>query len=216
MILALGGLFTFRGSIYVGTGNPVRSLPEEARTHWLTRPFGGELFGIEAAFFWMLLLLSLMLWATPWATVYSQPAEALTRAFRGRGLFRRQKGHRISLQTSHHQGSRRSSRQSAFVITVCFARLLPRPRDGEGGARHPISRFLQTRAKSTKVIGEFGLRDGVSPDDEVERLSRGERQSVEIGRGRIEEPGGNMDEPTNHHSVREREPVNELAIQLKP
>jgi simple sugar transport system permease protein len=68
MIVTLGGLFTFRGIIYVWTGGSVRAFPEEARMHWLTRLFGGELFGIEAAFFWMLLvlgLLSLMLWKTP-------------------------------------------------------------------------------------------------------------------------------------------------------
>jgi simple sugar transport system permease protein/ribose transport system permease protein len=67
MIVTLGGLFTFRGVIYVWTGGSVRAFPEEARQHWLTRLFGGELFGIEAALFWMLLLLavlSLMLWQT--------------------------------------------------------------------------------------------------------------------------------------------------------
>ncbi len=68
MIVTLGGLFAFRGIIYVWTGGSVRGFPEEARMHWLTRMFGGELFGIEAAFFWMLLVLavlSLVLWATP-------------------------------------------------------------------------------------------------------------------------------------------------------
>lgn len=68
MIVTLGGLFTFRGIIYVWTGGSVRAFPEEARTHWLTQLFGGEIFGIEAAFFWMLLILAalnLMLWATP-------------------------------------------------------------------------------------------------------------------------------------------------------
>lgn len=67
MIVTLGGLFTFRGIIYVWTGGSVRAFPEEAREHWLTRLLGGEIFGVEAAFFWMLLLLvvlSLMLWQT--------------------------------------------------------------------------------------------------------------------------------------------------------
>ena len=68
MIVTLGGLFTFRGIIYVWTGGSVSVFPEEAREHWLTRLFGGELFGIEAAFVWMILLLvilSLALWKTP-------------------------------------------------------------------------------------------------------------------------------------------------------
>lgn len=67
MIVTLGGLFTYRGIIYVWTGGSVRNFPEEARAHWLTRVFGGELFGIEAVFFWMLLvliILSAVLWKT--------------------------------------------------------------------------------------------------------------------------------------------------------
>ena len=67
MIVTLGGLFTFRGIIYVWTGGSVRAFPEEARMHWLTGLFGGEIFGVEAALFWMLLLLlvlSLLLWTT--------------------------------------------------------------------------------------------------------------------------------------------------------
>jgi simple sugar transport system permease protein/ribose transport system permease protein len=68
MIVTLGGLFTFRGIIYVWTGGSVRAFPEEARMHWLTHLFGGEVFGVEAALFWtllMLLVLSLLLWTTP-------------------------------------------------------------------------------------------------------------------------------------------------------
>ena len=68
MIVTLGGLFAFRGVIYVWTGGSVRGFPEEARQHWLTRLFGGEIMGVEAAFFWMLLalvVLSLALWKTP-------------------------------------------------------------------------------------------------------------------------------------------------------
>jgi simple sugar transport system permease protein/ribose transport system permease protein len=67
MIVTLGGLFAVRGIIYVWTGGTVRSLPEEARSHWLMHLLGGELFGIEAALFWTLLLLavlSLVLWRT--------------------------------------------------------------------------------------------------------------------------------------------------------
>lgn len=65
MIVTLGGLFFVRGAIYVWTGGSVRGFPEEARNHWLTLAFGSELFGIEMALFWMLLLLgilSLVLW----------------------------------------------------------------------------------------------------------------------------------------------------------
>ena len=68
MIVTLGGLFTFRGVIYVWTGGTVRSFPQEAREHWLTRLLGGEWLGIEAALIWMLLALvtlSLLLWKTP-------------------------------------------------------------------------------------------------------------------------------------------------------
>lgn len=65
MIVTLGGLFFVRGVIYVWTGGSVRSLPEEVRGHALVRLLGGEVFGVEAALFWMLLLLvllTLVLW----------------------------------------------------------------------------------------------------------------------------------------------------------
>lgn len=90
--------------------------------------------------------------------------------------------------------------------------------------REPVKKFLgipfldlaKMREKSSKVIREFGLRDNVSADDEVERLSGGERQSVKIGRAvEFMNRVVIMDEPTNHLSVREREHVNELAVQLK-
>lgn len=67
MIVTLGGLFAFRGVIYVWTGGTVRGFPEEARYHWLTRLFGGEWLGVEASFFWMLAalgILTAMLWLT--------------------------------------------------------------------------------------------------------------------------------------------------------
>lgn len=80
----------------------------------------------------------------------------------------------------------------------------------------PFLDFRKMREMSTKVIRAFGLRDNVSADDEVERLSGGERQSVKIGRAaEFKNRVIIMDEPTNHLSVREREHVNELAIQLK-
>src|SRR5438552_18797821 len=46
----------------------------------------------------------------------------------------------------------------------------------------PFLDFSVMRDMSAKVIRQFGLRDNVSVDDEVERLSGGERQSVKIGR----------------------------------
>ncbi|WP_172330122.1 ABC transporter permease [Mangrovicoccus sp. HB161399] len=67
MIVTLGGLFTVRGIIYVWTGGSVKAFPEEARNAVVTRLFGGEILGLEAAVFWMLAIgavLNLMLWAT--------------------------------------------------------------------------------------------------------------------------------------------------------
>lgn len=90
--------------------------------------------------------------------------------------------------------------------------------------REPVKKFAgipfldldKMRGESSKVIKTFGLRDNVSADDEVERLSGGERQSIKIGRAvEFKNRVVIMDEPTNHLSVREREHVNELAIQLK-
>jgi simple sugar transport system permease protein len=68
MIVTLGGLFTARGIIYVWTGGSVHNFSEAARHHPVTRLLGGELFGIEAAIFWLIavgLALNLLLWATP-------------------------------------------------------------------------------------------------------------------------------------------------------
>ena len=60
MIVTLGGLFAFRGVIYVWTGGSVRNFSEEARAHWLTRAFGGEFLGFEVVLFWMLLMLIIL------------------------------------------------------------------------------------------------------------------------------------------------------------
>lgn len=90
--------------------------------------------------------------------------------------------------------------------------------------REPVKRFLGVplldfaamREKSRQVISQFGLRENVSADDEVETLSGGERQSIKIGRAvEFKNRVVIMDEPTNHLSVREREHVNELALQLR-
>jgi simple sugar transport system ATP-binding protein len=80
----------------------------------------------------------------------------------------------------------------------------------------PFLDLARMRDKSSRVIRQFGLRDNISADDEVERLSGGERQSVKIGRAvEFKNRVVIMDEPTNHLSVREREHVNEPAVQLK-
>ncbi|OHV72764.1 ABC transporter permease [Ensifer sp. LCM 4579] len=68
MIVTLGGLFTARGIIYVWTGGSVHNFSAAARSHPITRFLGGELFGIEAAIFWLIVaaaILNLLLWTTP-------------------------------------------------------------------------------------------------------------------------------------------------------
>lgn len=68
MIVTLGGLFAARGIIYVWTGGSVHNFSPDARSHPMTRLFGGELFGIEAAILWLVVIaviLSLVLRATP-------------------------------------------------------------------------------------------------------------------------------------------------------
>jgi simple sugar transport system permease protein/ribose transport system permease protein len=57
MIVTLSTLFAYRGIIYIWTGGTIKSFSKESREHWLTRLFGGELFGIENALVWALLLL---------------------------------------------------------------------------------------------------------------------------------------------------------------
>ena len=67
MIVTLGGLFAFRGIIYVLTGGSVHSFPVEAQNHWLTQLLGGEFMGVKGAIIWMLLvllILSALLWTT--------------------------------------------------------------------------------------------------------------------------------------------------------
>lgn len=80
----------------------------------------------------------------------------------------------------------------------------------------PILDFEQMRAASSKVIRNFGLREGVDVDEETGLLSGGERQSFKIGRAvDFRNRVLIMDEPTNHLSVRERAHVNDIAVQLK-
>ena len=80
----------------------------------------------------------------------------------------------------------------------------------------PFLDFSAMRAASQKVIRSFGLRENVTPDDQVAMLSGGEQQSIKIGRAvEAQHKVVIMDEPTNHLSVREREHVNHLAKQLR-
>ena len=90
--------------------------------------------------------------------------------------------------------------------------------------REPVRRIAgipfidlgKMRKEGRKAITAFGLRESVDVDGEVALLSGGERQAFKIARAvyfrsRILI----MDEPTNNLSVRERERVNDLAVQLK-
>ncbi len=80
----------------------------------------------------------------------------------------------------------------------------------------PFLDFTKMRDDSRKVLHDFGLRANVGADDEVSLLSGGERQSIKIGRSvAFKNRVIIMDEPTNHLSVREREHVNHLALQLR-
>ncbi|MGB0664529.1 MAG: ABC transporter permease [Pontibacterium sp.] len=67
MIVTLGGLFAIRGAVYVWTGGSVSNFSQEARDHSVTKLMGGEVFGIEAAIFWLILIaavLNFVLWGT--------------------------------------------------------------------------------------------------------------------------------------------------------
>jgi simple sugar transport system permease protein len=68
MIVTLGGLFVARGIIYVWTGGSVHNFSPEARNHPLTLLLGGNLFGVEAAIYWLIAvaaILAIVLWTTP-------------------------------------------------------------------------------------------------------------------------------------------------------
>jgi simple sugar transport system permease protein len=57
MIVTLGGLFFYRGVIYVWTGGTVNSLDTAARSHWLTQLFGGNwLLELVNSFWWFLVV----------------------------------------------------------------------------------------------------------------------------------------------------------------
>jgi simple sugar transport system permease protein len=56
MIVTLGGLFFYRGAIYVSTGGSVRFLTSETKGQWFVQLFGGNwLFRLENGFWWFLL-----------------------------------------------------------------------------------------------------------------------------------------------------------------
>ena len=56
MIVTLGGLFFYRGVIYVSTGGTVRSFTREIEEQWFVQLFGGNwLLRLENGFWWFLL-----------------------------------------------------------------------------------------------------------------------------------------------------------------
>ena len=57
MIVTLGGLFFYRGIIYVTTGGTVRSFTRGAATNWFVQLFGARwLFGLSNGFGWFVLV----------------------------------------------------------------------------------------------------------------------------------------------------------------
>jgi ABC-type xylose transport system permease subunit len=61
MIVTLGGLFFYRGVIYVWTGGTVNSLNAGAQTHWVTQLFGGLWFlELVNSFWWFLLVAAIL------------------------------------------------------------------------------------------------------------------------------------------------------------
>jgi simple sugar transport system permease protein/ribose transport system permease protein len=87
MIVTLGGLFFYRGIIYVWTGGTVNSLEKGAQNHWLTQLFGGNWFlELVNSFWWFLLvaiILSFVLTRTPYGNhlfaIGGDPDSAKTR-----------------------------------------------------------------------------------------------------------------------------------------
>src|SRR5262249_24796680 len=55
MIVTLGGLFFYRGVIYLNTGGNVQAFTQETTSQWFVQLFGGNwLFGLENGFWWFL------------------------------------------------------------------------------------------------------------------------------------------------------------------
>jgi simple sugar transport system permease protein len=69
MIVTLGGLFFYRGVIYVTTGGTVRSFTPQAASFWLVQLFGGRwLLGLSNGFWWFLfvvIVFTYILFRTP-------------------------------------------------------------------------------------------------------------------------------------------------------
>jgi len=70
MIVTLGGLFFYRGVIYVTTGSTARSFPAETTNQWFVQLFGGNwLLGLENGFWWFLfaiLIFTYILFSNPY------------------------------------------------------------------------------------------------------------------------------------------------------
>jgi simple sugar transport system permease protein len=56
MIVTLGGLFFYRGLVYVSTHGAVSGVPQAARTNWFAQLLGGHWLGIENGFVLLVLL----------------------------------------------------------------------------------------------------------------------------------------------------------------
>src|SRR5258708_16536367 len=56
MIVTLGGLFFYRGLVFVTTHGGVTGVPQAARENWLAQLFGGHWLRIENGFLLLLLL----------------------------------------------------------------------------------------------------------------------------------------------------------------
>src|SRR3984893_69861 len=56
MIVNLGGLFFYRGLIYVSTHGAVRGPPHAAPQDWVAQLIGGHWFRVENGFLWMVFL----------------------------------------------------------------------------------------------------------------------------------------------------------------
>jgi simple sugar transport system permease protein/ribose transport system permease protein len=61
MIVTLGGLFFYRGFIYVWTGGTVNSLNAAGQNHWLTQLFGGNWILEMVNSFWWFLVVAIIL-----------------------------------------------------------------------------------------------------------------------------------------------------------
>lgn len=90
MIVTLGGLFFYRGVIYVTTAGAVRSLTPDLVSQWFVQLFGGRwLFGLANGVWWFLLVIlifTFILFRTPYGNqllaVGGNPLSAASRGVR--------------------------------------------------------------------------------------------------------------------------------------